>query len=64
MRSKSWIALSAFLALCLTACPEKRGPAEEAGKALDDAAESVGDALSPDGPAEEAGEKIDRALGQ
>jgi len=45
----------------LTACPEKKGPAEKAGEALDDAADSVKDAVTPDGPAEKLGEKLDEA---
>ena len=45
----------------LTACPEKKGPAEKAGEALDDAADSMKDAVTPDGPAEDLGEKLDDA---
>jgi len=45
----------------LTACPEKKGPAEKAGEALDDAADSMKDAVTPDGPAEKLGEKLDDA---
>lgn len=63
MRPRALLPLCACLALALTACPEKQGPAERAGEALDDAAESVGDAVSPDGPAEDAGEKLDESLG-
>jgi predicted small secreted protein len=45
----------------LTACPEKKGPAEKAGEALDDAADGMKDAVTPDGPAEDLGEKLDEA---
>lgn len=45
----------------LTACPEKKGPAEKAGEALDGAADSMKDAVTPDGPAEDLGEKLDDA---
>lgn len=48
----------------LTACPEKKGPAEKAGEALDDAADSMKDAVTPDGPAEDLGEKLDEATGK
>jgi hypothetical protein len=61
--SKLFVTFAAFLALGLTGCPERDGPAERAGEKLDDAAEKVGDALDPKGPAEEAGEKVDEALG-
>lgn len=46
----------------LAACDDQ-GPAEEAGEALDDAAESVKDAFEGPGPAQEAGEDIDDAFG-
>jgi hypothetical protein len=47
--------------LTLTACPDKKGPAEKAGEAIDDGAEKLKDAVTPDGPAEKLGKKIDRA---
>jgi len=47
----------------LTACPEKKGPAEKAGEAVDGAADSLKDAVTPDGPAEDLGEKLDEATG-
>jgi hypothetical protein len=61
--SKMFITFVTFLALGLYGCPEKDGPAESAGEKLDDAAESIGDAINPKGPAEKAGEKVDEALG-
>ena len=56
------LVLAAFAAsFTLTACPEKKGPAEKAGEALDEAAENMKDAVTPDGPAEDLGEKLDEA---
>lgn len=53
--------LGAFaITVTLTGCPEK-GPGEKAGEAIDDAGESLKDAVTPDGPAEDLGEKIDEA---
>ncbi|MBY0278598.1 hypothetical protein K2Z84_24970 [Candidatus Binatia bacterium] len=49
------------MAATLTACPEKKGPAEKAGEAVDNAGEKLKDAVTPDGPAEKLGEKIDKA---
>jgi hypothetical protein len=47
----------------LSACHQE-GPAEKAGKSLDNAGQSVSDALDPpQGPAQSAGRKVDRALG-
>jgi hypothetical protein len=47
----------------LSAC-QQEGPAEKAGKSLDNAGQSVSDALNPpQGPAQSAGRKVDRALG-
>lgn len=56
------IALILPLAGGLAACDEP-GPAEQAGEAIDDAAESIRDAFDEPGPAEEAGREIDDALG-
>jgi hypothetical protein len=56
------LVLAAFAAsFTLTACPEKKGPAEKAGEAIDDAADEMKDAVTPDGPAEKLGEKLDDA---
>lgn len=47
----------------LAACHQE-GPAERAGKSLDNAGQSVSDALNPpQGPAQSTGRKVDRALG-
>ncbi|MBX3490618.1 hypothetical protein [Parvibaculum sp.] len=65
MLRKSMIGIALVLPLMggLAACDDP-GPAEQAGEALDDAAESVKDAFEEDGPAEEAGEDIDDAFGR
>lgn len=56
------LALAASLAL--TACPEKEeGPAEKAGKKVDETAEKLKDTVNPKGPAEKLGEKVDKATG-
>jgi hypothetical protein len=47
--------------LALAGCPEKKGPAEKAGEAIDRATDKVSDTLNPKGPAEKAGRAIDRA---
>lgn len=52
----------ALLALGLAAC-RQTGPAERAGKSLDNAGQSISDALNPPGPAQSTGRKIDKALG-
>jgi len=58
-------ALTLSGAFCLTGCPEEKGPLEQAGEAVDDAAEgaaeAVEDATDEPGPMEEAGEAIDDA---
>jgi hypothetical protein len=53
---------AATVTLALTACHQE-GPAERAGRHLDNAGQSVSDALNPPGPAESTGRKVDRALG-
>lgn len=61
-RSVATLVLAALaMAATLTACPEKKGPAEKAGEAIDNAGENLKDAVTPDGPAEKLGEKIDKA---
>ncbi len=53
----------ALMMIGLSAC-QQEGPAEKAGKSLDNAGQSVSDALNPpQGPAQSAGRKVDRALG-
>ncbi|MDO3378990.1 hypothetical protein [Geoalkalibacter halelectricus] len=67
---KNWIRfiisiIAITLSLTLVACQEK-GPAQEAGEAIDEAVEdtkeAIEDAVNPKGPAEKAGEKIDDAV--
>lgn len=61
-RTLAALALAGLAAsMTLTACPEKKGPAEKAGEAVDDAADNLKDAVTPDGPAEDLGEKLDDA---
>jgi hypothetical protein len=43
---------------------KKKGPVEKAGEKMDDAIESMQDAVNPKGPIEKAGEKVDEALGE
>jgi len=54
--------LVALLVFGLASCHQD-GPAERAGKELDNAGQKIGDALSPPGPAQSAGRKVDKALG-
>jgi hypothetical protein len=44
-----------------TGC-ERQGPAEQAGKEVDQAVEKMKDVVSPSGPAEKAGKELDRAV--
>ncbi len=49
--------------LAVAACHHE-GPAERAGRSLDNAGNKIQDTLDPpNGPAEAAGRKVDRALG-
>jgi hypothetical protein len=60
---RTLLPMLAMLALGLTACHQE-GPAERAGRSLDNAGQRIGDTLDPpQGPAQSAGRKIDRALG-
>ncbi len=54
--------LVVLLTLGLAACHQE-GPAERAGKSLDNAGQKIGDALNPPGPGQSAGRKVDKALG-
>lgn len=47
--------------LILGGC-QKEGPAERAGKEIDEAAERLGEAVEKKGPTERAGEKVDEAV--
>ena len=50
------------LALVVTGC-EKKGPAEQTGEKIDNAGQSIKDAIDPPGPAEKAGRAVDKAVG-
>jgi hypothetical protein len=55
--------MCAAFTLGLAAC-QPEGPAERAGRKVDNAGNSITDTLSPPrGPVESAGRKIDRTLG-
>jgi len=58
LMTKYLYALLAASALFLVGCQDK-GPAQEAGEAVDDTVSEMQDALSGQGPAEEAGERVD-----
>lgn len=65
MLRKSIISVALVLPLfgALAACDdEPKGPAEAMGEKLDEAGQSMKDAIDPPGPAEEAGREIDDAL--
>jgi len=63
MRIIPTITAFALLLAGLAACHQE-GPAERAGKRLDNAGRSVSDTLNPPrGPVESAGRKVDRTLG-
>jgi hypothetical protein len=52
-----------LLPLGIAACHQE-GPAEKAGKSLDNAGQKIQDTVNPpQGPAQSAGRKLDRALG-
>jgi hypothetical protein len=53
-------AVAATFVLGLAACHQE-GPAETAGRKLDNAGQSIKDAVDPPGPAERVGRSIDRA---
>jgi hypothetical protein len=62
MRAFTFMAVAA-LPLVLGACWESEGPAERAGRQLDNAAQELRDRVDPpSGPAERAGRAIDRAV--
>jgi len=64
MRISLLTATAALMMVGLAACHQE-GPAERAGRNLDNAGQSVSDAVNPpQGPVESAGRKVDRALGR
>ena len=50
-------------ALMLGGCEQQAGPAERAGRSIDNAGQNIKDAINP-GPAQQAGRAIDHATGQ
>jgi len=52
------VAIFAVPLLILAGC-HKEGPAEQAGKSIDKAGQSVKDAIDPPGPLQKAGRAID-----
>ena len=54
------IVIALLLAMIL-GCSDP-GPAEKAGEEIDEAVESIEEALDPAGPAEKAGRKIDETM--
>jgi hypothetical protein len=54
------LTMAAALLLGLAACFEE-GPAEKAGKSVDNTAQGIKDAISPPGPAQKAGRALDKA---
>lgn len=55
-------ALTFFFAGMLVGC-EPAGPAEKAGKSIDNAGKNLKDAVDPRGPAEKLGDKVNSAVG-
>jgi hypothetical protein len=66
--SKQWKTRIAFLnalvfgAFAGLAGCESEGPAEKAGKSIDNGIKNARDAVTPPGPAEQAGRNLDKAL--
>ncbi len=58
----SFAAAGVFVLLLGMAACHKKGPAETAGQKLDNAGQSVHDAIDPPGPAEKAGRAVDNAI--
>lgn len=61
-KMKTWrpALLAAAVVVSLAAC-HKEGPAESAGKSLDNAGQKIQDAVDPPGPAQKVGRAIDDA---
>jgi hypothetical protein len=63
MRSKLFAVAGVIAVLGIAGC-QQEGPAEKAGKSIDNAAQNASDALNPpQGPAQSVGRKVDRTLG-
>ncbi len=63
LMSKRFLLCAALLAPLgsFSGC-QSEGPAERAGRSVDNAARDLKDAVNPGGPAEKAGRSVDRAL--
>lgn len=57
----SVVLCTGLVVIALAGCKQE-GPAERAGKELDEAAEKLGEAVEKRGPLERAGEKMDNAV--
>ena len=62
MIKKPLLLITTALSITFLGC-EKEGPAEKVGESIDNAADSVKDAVTKDGPVENAGEAVDEAVG-
>ena len=63
MRNKLLAIAGVVCILAIAGC-QQEGPAEKAGKSIDNAAQNASDALNPPkGPAQSVGRKVDRTLG-
>ena len=58
IKKSSILALATFMAIGLTAC-DKKGPAEQAGENIDNAAENMGDKI--ENATDNAGDKVEAA---
>jgi len=56
-------ALTLLLSGLIVGC-EPAGPAEKAGRNIDNAGKDLKNAVDPRGPAEKVGDKVDSALGK
>jgi hypothetical protein len=59
-KTLSTVVCAGLLVVALGGC-KSEGPMERAGRKMDEATESLSDAVRKKGPAERAGEKIDKA---
>ncbi len=60
---KLFFVAAAITPLFFTAACDNKGPAEKTGEKIDDATQSVKDAIDPPGPIEKAGRAVDETLG-
>lgn len=62
MRSARILGLTLLVASFAMAGCQQEGPAERAGKGVDNAARDLKDAVNPPGPMEKAGRAVDDAI--